>query len=129
MIDEAALARLVETFYARVRADALIGPIFSDAIHDWPAHLGKLQAFWSSVMLTTGRYKGRPMPAHLKHADRITDPTFARWLEIWGQTTADLFPPEDAAALQDRATRIADSLRFGIAFHRDPEQGLKMAAL
>jgi hemoglobin len=129
MIDEAALARLVETFYARVRADALIGPIFDDAIADWPAHLGKLQAFWSSVMLTTGRYKGRPMPAHLKHADRITDPTFARWLAIWRRTTDELFAPEDAAALQDRAARIAESLRFGMAFHRDPDQGLKTRAL
>jgi hemoglobin len=129
MIDEPALARLVETFYARVRGDALIGPIFNDAIADWPAHLGKLQAFWSSVMLTSGRYKGRPMPAHLKHADRITDPTFARWLAIWRQVAGELFPPDEAAALQDRAARIADSLRFGMAFHRDPEQGLKMGAL
>lgn len=127
MIDEPALARLVATFYARVRADPLIGPIFHDAIDDWPAHLDKLQAFWSSVMLTSGRYKGRPMPAHLRHADRITDPTFARWLAIWRRTTDELFPPEDAAALQDRANRIAESLRLGMAFHRDPDAALGLS--
>src|SRR5690242_16469933 len=86
-ISEDALKQLVETFYARVRQDPLIGPVFNDAIHDWPEHLEKLQAFWSSVMLTTGRYKGRPMPAHVKHADRIDRASFARWLALWGEVT------------------------------------------
>lgn len=35
-IDEVGLARLVDAFYARVRADAELGPIFNDAIEDWP---------------------------------------------------------------------------------------------
>jgi len=117
-IDEPALQHLVETFYARVRADPLIGPLFNDAVADWPAHLDKLQAFWSSVMLTTGRYKGRPMPAHIRHADRIERAGFERWLTLWRETTDDLFEPASAAALQDRAARIAESLQLGIAFHR-----------
>jgi hemoglobin len=117
-IDDAALERLVQTFYARVREDAMIGPVFNDAIQDWPEHLDKLQAFWSSVMLTTGRYKGRPMPAHIRHADRIDGASFARWLALWRETTNELFEAEQAAALQDRAERIAESLQLGIAFHK-----------
>jgi hemoglobin len=39
---------LVDTFYARVRADGALGPIFNDAIPDWPEHLDKLAAFWWS---------------------------------------------------------------------------------
>lgn len=54
-IREEELTPLVEEFYARVRADPALGPIFNDAIDDWPEHLGKLTAFWSSVMLTSGR--------------------------------------------------------------------------
>ena len=50
-ISEEALGQLVQRFYARVRQDPLIGPVFNDAISDWPEHLQKLQAFWSSVML------------------------------------------------------------------------------
>ena len=49
-IDDAALRCLVALFYDRVRADPALGPIFEDAIHDWPAHLETLTAFWSSVM-------------------------------------------------------------------------------
>ena len=54
-LDEAALERLIPAFYARVRDDALLGPVFNQAIGDWPHHLDKLVAFWSSVMLTSGR--------------------------------------------------------------------------
>ena len=86
-IDEAALGRLIPAFYDRVRADPEIGPLFDEAVDDWPAHLEKLVAFWSSVMLTTGRYKGSPVAEHLKHKARITPAMFGRWLAIWSATT------------------------------------------
>ncbi|WP_336968456.1 group III truncated hemoglobin [Sphingobium aromaticiconvertens] len=119
-IDEVALERLVATFYARVRADADLGPIFNDAIEDWPEHLDKLVAFWSSVMLTTGRYKGQPVPAHAKHRDRITPALFARWLVIWKQATDELMAVDAAAALQSKAARIAESLQLALFFKLEP---------
>lgn len=117
-ISEESLGQLVDAFYARVRQDELIGPLFNDAVHDWADHLERLQAFWSSVMLTSGRYKGRPLPAHLQHSDRINSHSFERWLEIWGETTSEMFEPAIAAALQEKATRIAESLQLGIRFAR-----------
>ena len=117
IITEESLAELVPAFYARVREDELIGPLFNAAVDDWDEHLGKLTAFWSSVMLTSGRYKGSPMVAHLRHVDAIKPVMFERWLEIWGETTRDLMPPEAAAALQGKATRIAESLQLGLTFH------------
>ncbi|MBA2920290.1 preprotein translocase subunit TatC [Sphingomonas sp. MAH-20] len=116
-ITEESLAELIPAFYARVRQDALIGPLFNEAIHDWPEHLGKLTAFWSSVMLTSGRYKGSPMVAHLRHIESIKPAMFQRWLEIWAETTAELMPPEAAAALQAKAARIGESLQLGLSFH------------
>lgn len=115
-LDEEGLQALVDAFYARIRADAELGPIFNDAIHDWPEHLGKLTAFWSSVMLTSGRYKGQPVPAHMKHRDRITPALFTRWLALWADTTNDLMPPVGAAALQAKAARIAESLQLAMFF-------------
>jgi hemoglobin len=123
-ITEHSLQVLVDTFYAKVRRDPLIGPVFDRAVADWPEHLDKLQAFWSSVMLTSGRYKGRPLPAHVKHADSISSASFERWLALWRETTDELFEPADAAGLQDKAGRIAESLSLGIAFHRDPGAAL-----
>jgi hypothetical protein len=63
-ISEAMIAQLVDRFYGRVRQDELLGPVFA-AVQDWDAHLAKLSDFWSSVVLTTGRYHGQPMRAHL----------------------------------------------------------------
>ncbi|MDP2124232.1 MAG: group III truncated hemoglobin, partial [Parvibaculum sp.] len=58
--DEAEIDRLVRAFYTRIRADAVLGPIFDGVIGDnWEPHLLKMIDFWSSVMLTTGRYKGQ----------------------------------------------------------------------
>jgi hemoglobin len=114
-IDDEGLGRLVALFYARVRADAALGPVFEGAIGDWPGHLDRLAAFWSSVMLTSGRYKGNPMAAHLKHGDRITPALFARWLELWRGATAEAMPPAAAAALQARAARIAASLQLALS--------------
>lgn len=121
-VTEEDIARLVPRFYARVRADEVLGPIFNRAIGDWPHHLGKLEAFWSSVMLTSGRYKGQPMVAHLRHAEHMTLENFSRWLALWIEVTEEVLGPEAAAAFQEKAGRIAESLQLGVQFHRQRER-------
>ena len=115
-LDEDGLKRLVALFYARVRSDAELGPIFNEAIGDWPAHLEKLVAFWSSVMLTTGRYKGNPVAAHALHKARITPALFQRWLTLWQQATAETLPTAVADKIQAKAARIAESLQLALFF-------------
>ncbi|WP_434403878.1 group III truncated hemoglobin [Sphingobium sp. DN12] len=119
-IDEASLRQLVESFYARVRADDRLGPIFNDAVDDWPAHIDRLVDFWSSVMLSSGRYKGQPVPVHMAHIDRITPDLFDHWLDLWSQTTDAVMGPAAAAALQDKAQRIAESLQLALFFRLGP---------
>jgi hemoglobin len=120
-IDEAVIARLVDRFYARVRQDEILGPVFAARIEDWDAHLIKLCAFWSSVVLMTGRYKGRPMPVHAAIAE-ISDVHFERWLRLFAETAQSVCAPEAAAVFIDRAKRIAESLRWGISLARNPSQ-------
>ncbi|WP_426025137.1 group III truncated hemoglobin [Brevundimonas sp. TSRC1-1] len=112
-IDEAMIDALVETFYARVRDDLLIGPIFADRITDWGPHLGQMKLFWSSVALSTGVYQGRPMPKHLPLP--IDARHFDRWLEVFAETARDLCPPVAADHFIERARRIAESLELGVA--------------
>ena len=121
-IDEAGLTRLVHLFYSRVREDEALAPVFDAAIAeaDWPHHLGKMVAFWSSVMLTSGRYKGNPMMMHLKHKARITPALFGRWLALWAKTADEVMPPAAAAALKTKAERIAESLQLALFFRIDP---------
>lgn len=122
-LNDEGLQKLVTAFYSRVRADVELGPIFNDAIEDWPEHLDKLTDFWSSVMLTSGRYKGQPVPAHVKHKDRISPELFDRWLGLWAQTTDELMEPEAALQLQAKAARIAESLKLAMFFRLPPEDG------
>jgi hemoglobin len=114
--DERDIEMVVLRFYERVRADEVLGPLLNDAIKDWSEHLNKLCAFWSSVMLTTGRYKGQPVPAHRKHADRINPEMFDCWLALWAQTTSELLERPAAQELQEKANRIAESLKLALFF-------------
>ena len=115
-IDEASIARLVRTFYGRAREDDLIGPIFNRAVEDWDHHIGKITDFWSSMMLKTGRYDGRPMRPHLVLP--LAGAHFDRWLALFEQTAREIFSAEVAAAFIIRARRIADSFEMGIATMR-----------
>ncbi len=116
-VDEAMIHRLVHAFYDRIRADEVLGPIFSSQITDWEPHLAKMCDFWSSVVLMTKRYDGRPVPAHLK-IPGLDHPHFERWLALFGDTAREIAPPEAAALFIDRAGRIAQSLRLSIDFQR-----------
>ena len=116
-ITEPAISQLVDRFYAKVRRDTVIGPIFNAAIDDWDEHLAKLKDFWSSVMLTTGRYKGNPMARHM--AQPIEPPFFDHWLALWRETVAEMFTPEIAARFAEKAERIGESLKLALFFHPD----------
>ena len=117
---EEQLSAVVHRFYAKVREDCLLGPLFNEAIHDWPGHLERMTAFWSSVMLTSGRYKGSPIAAHLKHRDAIQPPMFPQWLELWRETAREVLPTDGAAAIVAKAERIAESLQLGMVFMLRP---------
>lgn len=111
-VTEDSIKRLVHTFYGRVRKDELIGPIFNSQIEDWDEHLAKLCDFWSSMILRTGRYQGRPMRPHLMLP--LEGEHFDRWLDLFEATAREVFHEDIAAVFIDRARRIADSFEMGV---------------
>lgn len=119
-IDETAIVQLVDAFYAKVRRDSALGPVFAAKIadHAWPAHLQRMYAFWSSVMLTSGRYKGDPVAVH-KRVAGIDHPLFGIWLDLFEATAAELFIPPLAEEFAIKARRIAESLRLALFFRPD----------
>jgi len=44
------VSRLVNTFYAKIRVDETLGPIFNAIITDWDVHLSRLTDFWESQL-------------------------------------------------------------------------------
>lgn len=112
LCSEEEIAELVHRFYARVRRDEQLGPIFNAHVHDWDAHLVKLTDFWSSALRGTRRFRGTPMPVHAA-LPGLTAGLFQHWLKLFEATAAEL--PNQA--LRERATelagRIAQSLWYG----------------
>lgn len=116
-ISEAQIANLVERFYDKVQLDPEIGPVFNAAITDWPAHIALLKNFWSTILLTTGRYKGDPMMTHL--ALPIERKHFDRWLHLFEETAGEVLPPHLATLVVTKAHRIAANFKLGIALQRE----------
>ena len=112
-LDEAAIAHLVDTFYAKIRRDELLGPVFNAAVHDWAAHTRTLTDFWCSVALRAQRYRGNPMGVH-RALSGIGEAHFQRWLALWRETVPQLLEPDGAARLVEHAERIGLSLRLGM---------------
>ena len=83
-ITEALIERLVRAFYAKVRADAVLAPVFEARIRDWEPHLERMCAFWSSVALMSGRYHGTPMAKHMPLP--VDADHFDRWLALFEET-------------------------------------------
>jgi hemoglobin len=119
-VTEEAIRLLVDSFYAKVRRDAELGPIFNGAIADgWDAHLATMYDFWSSIMLTSGRYRGNPVAVH-RRLEGLNPELFERWLGLFAETCDELFDQTLANSFMDKARRIATSLQLAL-FYR-PEQ-------
>jgi hemoglobin len=118
-VTDDSIRRLVDRFYVKVRADPELGPVFDRAIAgDWSAHLAKMCDFWSSVMLTSGRYKGNPVSAH-RQVEGIALPMFERWLALFDETCGELFEDPLADAFHAKAARIAESLKLALFYRPD----------
>jgi hemoglobin len=119
-ITEEDITKLTQVFYASVRQDDLLGPVFHAKIGTdediWETHIDKINGFWSSIFLKTGRYKGNPMIKHAALPD-ITPAHFKRWLELFAMAGLKALPAEKMDQFNRTADRIAKSLQMGLAFH------------
>lgn len=119
-VTEAFLFNLVDEFYDRVRKDDVLGPIFIEAVSDWPEHMDRMKKFWASICLGAGTYSGRPMPVHMALSG-IQPWHFCSWLGLFTETLLDIAPSREAARyVLERADRIGNNLRSGI-FQKQPE--------
>lgn len=124
-VDAAFIDRFVEEFYARIREDDMLGPIFDEHVADWPPHLARMKAFWRSILHNSGEFSGRPMATHLA-IPGLEARHFERWLTLFYATLREIEQsPEATALVGGRARMIAESLLTGIAMQRDGIGGAK----
>jgi hemoglobin len=111
------ISKLLRHFYADVRQDPLIGPIFNEKIKDWKHHLEIITRFWETLIGGPSGY-ARPMP--MKHLPlRLRKEDFARWLFLWQANCRAQLPSDVAKEMIDLASHITHRLRMilGISVH------------
>ncbi len=115
LVSEADIRALVDSFYSAVREDDLLGKVFDRHVEDWSRHLPKMYDFWSTVVLHTGRYSGRPLEVHARLAG-LSKAHFARWLELWERTVERIIAAPARGAFVIAAQRMAVSMssRLGL---------------
>lgn len=98
---------LVDSFYAKVKQDDLLGDIFNNVIQDnWGQHLEKMYRFWQTILLKEHTYTGAPF---LPHADLpITQVHFDRWKELFYATIDEHFVGPAADEAKWRADKMAE---------------------
>ncbi|WDR01748.1 group III truncated hemoglobin [Devosia algicola] len=116
-ITEVMIEKLVRLFYARVRQDNVLGPIFARHIgEDWEPHLQIMFGFWSSLMLTSGRYKGRPMPKHMALRSEVVPEDFDRWLALFEAAAIEVCGPQTGQLFLFKAQRVAENFKLAMFF-------------
>lgn len=117
-LTEQSIAVLVDRFYEQVRRDPKLGPVFDAIVADWDEHKRLLTSFWASVALGARSYRGNPLAKHRPLP--IDNAHFARWLELWHETTHEVLGAEAAALMTAYAERIAQGLKVGIGLGARP---------
>lgn len=106
---------LVDTFYAAVREDALLNPIFTDVARvDWVHHLPKMYAFWNALLLGIPGYQGSPFLPHQKLP--VAREHFQRWVALFHGTIDRHFAGARADHAKNAAADIARTfaMRLGL---------------
>lgn len=96
----------VDEFYAKVREDELIGPVFSAVITgDWQPHLNRMYAFWNAALFSVPGFKGNPFAKHIPLG--ISQEHFDRWLLLFAATINERFKGPMAEDAKHRAQLMA----------------------
>jgi len=118
---ESEVAELVTTFYAKVRDDAILGPIFECHVADWSVHMPTMVAFWSAALRGSKNYRGNPMVVH-RALPGLTHSMFERWLDLFHESATALKNQAMAERAVELSQRIAQSLWYGYQLHREPDR-------
>lgn len=120
------ISKLVHTFYAKIRNNELLGPIFNSHISEeqWSEHLKKLTDFWETNLFGIAKFKGNPSAKHInvdKNMNYSIEQThFGVWLQLWFETIDQLFEGELAFKAKQSARKMATG-QFLTIWNNRPE--------
>ena len=115
---ETEVAELVATFCAKVRDDAILGPVFERHVTDCDRHMPKIVAFWSTALCGSKSYRGNPMLMH-RALPGLTPSMFEHWLDLFHEAANALPNRAMAERAGELAQRIAQSLWVDYQLQRE----------
>ncbi len=119
------IKKLVDTFYARVQQDSLLGPIFESKLEGrWPEHLSKMYSFWQTVLLEDYTYSGRPFPVHATLP--VGQDHFNQWISLFSGTLDELFEGEKVEEAKWRGAQMAKMFLSKIEYFQQANQSPKI---
>ncbi|MDM1294970.1 MULTISPECIES: group III truncated hemoglobin [Sphingobacterium] len=107
---------LVDSFYAKVKNDPTIGPVFNDRIINWDTHLQKMYRFWQTILLGEHTYGDSPFPVHAQMPIDATH--FNRWIFLWHETVDEYFEGVVADEAKWRGDKMATVFLSKITYYR-----------
>ena len=112
-ITESSIRSMVDTFYARVREDAVLSGIFESRLAGrWDEHMPRMYAFWTKILLGSGDFQSNVFGKHMALSG-IEKEHFIRWLTLFRLTAIEIFGIDDAKVPIQVAERIAGSFQLG----------------
>ncbi|TXE85884.1 group III truncated hemoglobin [Campylobacter volucris] len=120
-INQEGIDKLMDIFYAKVRKDGNLGPIFNRAIgnddESWIKHREKIASFWKGMFLGEGGYNGSPLKAH-HDLPPFPREFFDIWLGLFDESLAEIFTDEPRSMMLERAQMIAQRFQMIIYDHK-----------
>jgi hemoglobin len=119
------IARVVKHFYAAVRKDPNLGPVFAHSIdpNGWRDHEAKIVRFWANAILHENDYAGNPFLVH-RAQGHVKPEHFEIWLNLFQDSLNTVLPPMPALQFNNLAQRIGASLKMGLQGTRAQARGV-----
>lgn len=115
-ITELSIGVLVQRFYAKVRCDAALAPIFEKPLAGrWETHIATMQQFWCSALRVKHGYGGDMLAAH-QRLGKLPRSLLLRWLVLFRKTVDECFMEAPAAVIFDRALKTARNLESALSY-------------
>jgi hemoglobin len=118
-VNAESIQKMVNSFYAKIIKDPLVGPFFTDRFGDdiesqvWKEHLLLLGNFWSQMMLGSEEYHGRPMAPHFE-MHGISRKAFEQWLLLFSENIDEIFVPKIGQYFKNQSIAIADRFMLNL---------------
>jgi hemoglobin len=102
------LSRLVKWFYAKVRYEPLLEPIFTAHVEKWSEHIATITDFWVRMTGGPSTWSGG-MGRHFFL--QLGPEHFVAWLRVWDENCRELLPEKEAAEMSALAHHIGGDLQ------------------